>query len=88
MQKNANSKKTPQTDEGQIRAHIGAMLKACRKERGLTLEQIPYEIQISRRAYGAWERAVQLPRLDLLIKLANFYGVPIVAFFELGKAKP
>ena len=51
----------------------GAVLKALRKERGLTQEQIAEHFNVSSRTVSRWENGINLPDISLLIEISEFY---------------
>lgn len=55
----------------------GAFLKALRKEKKLTQEQLVEILQVSNRTVSRWENGANLPDLDLLIQIADYYGVEL-----------
>jgi tellurite methyltransferase len=50
-------------------------LKALRKARGLTQEQLAGAFGISAQAVGKWERGEAYPDIELLPELASYFGV-------------
>lgn len=56
---------------------IGIFIKELRKEKGLTQEQLAEHFGISRRTVSRWETGSNLPDLDLLIELADYYHVEL-----------
>ena len=57
--------------------NIGQFLKELRKEKGLTQEQLAEQFNLSRRTVSRWENGNNMPDLDMLLALADFYGVDI-----------
>ena len=55
----------------------GEFLKHLRKEKGLTQEQLAEHFCISSRTISRWETGSNMPDLDMLIELADFYNVDI-----------
>ena len=55
----------------------GRLLKQLRKEKGLTQEQLAERLNISSRTVSRWETGANMPDLDLLIEMADFYDVDI-----------
>lgn len=55
----------------------GALIRTLRKEKGLTQEQLAERFGVSRRSVSRWETGMNLPDLDLLIELADFYAVDL-----------
>lgn len=56
---------------------IGRFLKDLRKEKNLTQEQLAERFQISRRTVSRWETGSNLPDLDILIEMADYYDVDL-----------
>ena len=56
---------------------IGAFLKALRKEKGLTQEQLAEKLAVSGRTVSRWETGSNMPDIGMLVVLADFYGVSI-----------
>lgn len=54
---------------------IGSLLKELRKEKGLTQEQLAEQFQVSNRTVSRWETGSNLPDLDILIEISDFYGI-------------
>lgn len=55
----------------------GRFLKELRKEKGLTQEQFSEIFGVSNRSISRWENGVNMPDLDLVIEIANYYEVTI-----------
>lgn len=56
---------------------IGSFLKELRKEKSFTQEQLAEHLNVSRRTVSRWETGSNMPDLDILIELADFYDVDI-----------
>lgn len=56
---------------------IGRFLKDLRKEKNLTQEQLAERFQISRRTVSRWETGSNLPDLDILMEMADYYDVDL-----------
>lgn len=56
---------------------IGDNLKELRIQKGLSRQQISKELFISRQSYTNYEEGKQLPSLDLLIQIAEYFGIPL-----------
>ena len=56
---------------------IGEFLREFRREKGLTQEQLAEQFNISRRSVSRWETGSNLPDLDILIEMADYYGVEL-----------
>ena len=56
---------------------IGAFIKELRKEKKLTQEQLAEQFNVSRRTVSRWETGRNLPELDILIEMADYYEVEL-----------
>ena len=56
---------------------IGAFLKALRKEKELTQEQLAERLRVSGRTVSRWETGSNMPDIGMLVELAEFYDVSI-----------
>lgn len=56
---------------------IGLFLKELRKEKGLTQQQLAEIMNVSNRSISRWETGSNMPDLDLLISIANYYDVEL-----------
>lgn len=54
---------------------IGRFLKELRTEKAITQEQLAELLGVSNRSVSRWENGVNMPDLDLLIQIANYYDV-------------
>ncbi|WP_322181197.1 helix-turn-helix domain-containing protein [Neglectibacter caecimuris] len=52
---------------------IGGFLKELRKERGVTQEQLAQILGVSNRSVSRWENGNNLPDLDLLIQISEYF---------------
>lgn len=64
------------------RQKIGAYLKHLRKEKGLTQEQLAEHFYVSSRTVSRWETGSNLPDVQMLMDLADFYAVDIRQIIE------
>ena len=55
----------------------GEFLKHLRKDKGLTQEQLAEHFFVSSRTVSRWETGSNMPDLNMLIELADFYDVDI-----------
>ncbi|MBR5311204.1 MAG: helix-turn-helix domain-containing protein [Oscillospiraceae bacterium] len=55
----------------------GEFLKHLRKEKGLTQEQLAEQFYVSSRTVSRWETGSNMPDLEILIELADFYNTDI-----------
>lgn len=60
-----------------IRKKIGSFLKELRKEKGLTQEQLAELMYVSDRTVSRWETGSNLPSLDILIRISDYYNVEL-----------
>jgi len=56
--------------------HFGENLVRCRKQAGLSQEQLGERANLHRTAIGLLERGARMPRIDTLVKLAAALEVP------------
>ena len=56
---------------------IGIFMKKLRNEKGLTQEQLAEKFGVARRTVSRWEVGSNLPDIDFLIEMSEFYGVEI-----------
>lgn len=54
---------------------IGGFIRQLRKEKELTQEQLAEQFAVSRRTVSRWETGSNLPDLDILIEMSEFFGV-------------
>ncbi len=60
---------------------IGAFLKQLRKEKGITQEMLAEQLGVSNRTVSRWETGNNMPDLDILIEIAEYYDVEISEIF-------
>ena len=56
---------------------IGKFLKELRKQKGLTQEQIAEKFNVSNRTISRWENGHNMPDLDILIEISDYYEVDL-----------
>lgn len=56
---------------------IGGFLKELRKQKGLTQEQIAEKFNVSNRTISRWENGYNMPDLDILIEISDYYEVDL-----------
>lgn len=56
---------------------IAERLKQCRKESKYTQMQVSIYCDITEKAYQNYERQERMPKLDILLKIAEFYNVSL-----------
>lgn len=53
----------------------GSLLKELRKEKGLTQEQFAEIVNVSNRTVSRWENGNNMPDLDILIQISDYYEI-------------
>lgn len=61
----------------EIAAQFGRNLARCRKQAGLSQEELGYRAQIHRTEVSLLERGARTPRADTIVKLAGGIQVPV-----------
>ena len=56
---------------------IGKFMAELRKEKELTQEQLADKLNVARRTVSRWETGSNMPDMDILIELADFYSVDL-----------
>lgn len=56
---------------------IGSFLQMLRKEKGMTQEMLAEQLGVARRTVSRWETGSNMPDLDVLMELADFYAVDL-----------
>ena len=56
---------------------MGAFLKELRKERNITQEELAEKMGVSRRTVSRWETGMNMPDMDILIDISDFYGTDL-----------
>ena len=56
---------------------IGQFLRECRKEKGITQEELAEMLGVTNRSVSRWENGSNLPDLDILIEMADYYDVEL-----------
>ena len=54
---------------------IGSFIKELRKEQNLTQEELAEKFNVARRTVSRWETGSNMPDLDILVEMADFYDV-------------
>ena len=55
----------------------GVFLKELRKEKNITQEQLAEKMGVARRTVSRWETGANMPDMDILIDISDFYGVDL-----------
>ena len=64
---------------------IGNFIRELRKEKSLTQEQLAEQFQVSRRTVSRWETGSNMPDLDILIELSEFFAVDLREILDGGR---
>ncbi len=56
---------------------IGKLLKELRNEKGLTQEQLAEIFNVSNRTVSRWENGNNMPDLDILIQISDYYEIDL-----------
>lgn len=56
---------------------LAERLRQCRNEKKFTQRQIAIYSDITEKAYQNYERMVRVPKLEILIRIAEFYEVSL-----------
>lgn len=56
---------------------IGRFLKELRKQKGITQEQLAEQFSVSNRTISRWENGNNMPDLDILIEISDYYEVDL-----------
>ena len=62
---------------------IGQFFRECRKEKGITQEQLAEMLGVTNRSVSRWENGSNLPDLDILIEMADYYDVELTKRMHL-----
>lgn len=60
-----------------MREILAQRLRACRKEKGLTQWEVAVYCDVTEKAYQNYERMTREPKLEILIKIADLFGVSL-----------
>lgn len=55
----------------------GLLLKELRNEKGLTQEQFAEIVNVSNRTVSRWENGNNMPDLDILIQISDYYEIDL-----------
>lgn len=56
---------------------LNERIKALRKEKGLTQEELAIRLNVVRQTVSKWEKGLSVPDADLLIRLAEVFECPV-----------
>lgn len=60
-----------------MKSILSQRLKACRKEKGLTQNQVAIYCDITEKAYQNYELMTREPKIEILSRIADFFGVSV-----------
>ncbi len=60
-----------------MRYILAKRLKECRKEKGLTQNQVAIYCDITEKAYQNYELMSREPKIEILMRIADFYDVSV-----------
>ena len=63
-------------------------MSVVRAERGVTRQQLAEAVGVHYQTIGYIERGQYNPSLDLALKVAEFFGLPVEALFSLEPFRP
>ena len=52
-------------------------LRALREEKGYTQQEFADKLGVTQQSYARWESGVSEPRIEILIKIADFYNISL-----------
>ncbi len=61
---------------------MGAFLRQLRNEKNMTQEQLAEKFGVSRRSVSRWEGGYNLPDIDIIIEMSDFYEVELKELFN------
>ncbi|KQL37164.1 LexA family transcriptional regulator [Psychrobacillus sp. FJAT-21963] len=64
---------------------VGQKIKALRKEKGLTQQDLAKILKLAPTAVSAWERDANKPMMDKIAVMSELFGVPVTHFFDVGE---
>ena len=71
----------------ELREIIGQNLTELRKQKGYTQISLAEKLNYSDKAISKWEKGTSLPSIDVLLDLANLYGVTLDYLVKEGDSK-
>ena len=61
---------------------IGNFIKDLRKEKSLTQEELAEHFNVARRTVSRWETGANMPDLDILVEMADYFDVDLRELFD------
>ena len=73
-----------------MNSSLAGSIAALRKKHGLSQEQLAEKLCVSRQAVSNWERGAAVPSLEMLVLMAQLFGVELSALVsgETAEAEP
>lgn len=72
-----------------MKNELPVVLKELRKDKNITQKEIAETINVTERAYCFYENGSREPAIDTLIKIAEYYNIPIdvlVGRYKINKS--
>ncbi len=67
---------------------FGAFVASCRKEKGMTQQELADKLFLSNKAVSKWETGNSIPDVALLIPLSEVLGVSVMELLECRRMEP
>ena len=61
---------------------VGALIKALRRERGMTQKELAEQLHVTEQAVSKWERGVGRPDVGLLAQICKMFGVSMASLLQ------
>lgn len=65
--------------------NFGRRIQKLRTDRGLSMEQLAAKLKVSKSRVNMWENAGVIPRRDMLVSVAEFFGVSTDYLLDSGQ---
>ena len=62
---------------GSMRSILAERLKLCRLEKGFTQSEVALRCNITEHSYQNYERMAREPKLEILMRIADLFGVSL-----------
>ncbi len=56
---------------------VGAKIASCRREQGMTQEELAYRLYVTRQAVSKWENGLGIPSTDILVELSKLFHISV-----------
>ena len=64
---------------------IGENIRALRKQRGVSQEELAAELNVVRQTISKWEKGLSSPNSEMLVLIADFFEIPVESLLEENK---